>query len=186
MSDRKLKELAEAAQDFLELLDVAVAKPYTVAEIWRDRRLKDKHRELNALIGYVLADQPAATGTARRVVTAAIEWRECDEAEPIGSRLPDEKLRRLAFAVDELRGGQPAATETGVLSAEDYEAFQQLLNAPPEVIPALAEAMRKRRQRCAETADRGTPTYPSYCKMTGHVFPCGCATCDALSAKGHR
>jgi hypothetical protein len=33
----------------------------------------------------------------------------------------------------------------------------------------------------AETPELGAPAYPSYCKVTGHVFPCGCASCDAMA-----
>lgn len=58
MTTPSTRDLAEVAQDFLELLDVAVAKPYTIAELWRDARLKDKHRELNALVALVLAGNP--------------------------------------------------------------------------------------------------------------------------------
>lgn len=55
------------------------------------------------------------------------------------------------------RPGQ-ALLPDGVLSAEDYEAFQQLLNAPAKVLPGLAEAMRKRRQnREPEQAPQGAP-----------------------------
>lgn len=37
----------------------------------------------------------------------------------------------------------------GVLSTEDHEAFQQLLNAPAKIVPALAKAMRERRKHLA-------------------------------------
>jgi len=36
------------------------------------------------------------------VLDAAIAWRESDEAEPIGSPVPNEKLLGLAMAVDAL------------------------------------------------------------------------------------
>lgn len=42
----------------------------------------------------------------RAVINAALEWRESDELEPIGSPTPGEKLTNLAFAIDALRGAE--------------------------------------------------------------------------------
>ena len=39
----------------------------------------------------------------RAVINAALEWRESDELEEIGSEIPQEKLSALAFAIDDLR-----------------------------------------------------------------------------------
>jgi hypothetical protein len=111
-SDRKLRALAEAAQDFLELLDVAVPRQYTIAELWRDQRLKDKHRELNALVGYALAELPvepegptesAAILLLRRIKRAAHKdlgdwWRTAN----ISGDLMDE-VERFLGQVDEPR-----------------------------------------------------------------------------------
>lgn len=59
----------------------------------------------------------------------------------------DERLLQALLEYLDKEADQPAPTET--LNAEDSEAFQQLLNAPAEVVPALAKALRERRQRRA-------------------------------------
>lgn len=56
----------------------------------------------------------------------------------------------------------------GVLSPEDYEAFQQLLNAPANVVPGLAKAMRERRQRIA------TSPFPQVAQASAE----GCVRCS--------
>ena len=38
-----------------------------------------------------------------RVVRLALEWRECDESEPIPSGEADKKMTRLVFAIDDLK-----------------------------------------------------------------------------------
>lgn len=37
------------------------------------------------------------------IVNAAVAWREADESEPIGSKVPNEKLLGLAMAIDKWR-----------------------------------------------------------------------------------
>jgi hypothetical protein len=44
-------------------------------------------------------------------------------------------------------------------------------------VDALVKCLAER----PEQEPQGAPEYPSYCKVTGYVFPCGCASCDVLS-----
>lgn len=113
-------------------------------------------------------------------------------------RAHDDMLRAQVRRQVALReADQPAPTET--LNAEDSAAFQQLLNAPAQVVPALAEALRKRRLAHAptetETDDRppGSKRIDVYLSDDGEslAFPGGrfttvraCRHCGVLISGG--
>jgi hypothetical protein len=60
----------------------------------------DKHNEIE---GTEFPDFQVVSDIRRRLIEKAKEWREADNSEPIGSRVPSEKLKELAFIVDELK-----------------------------------------------------------------------------------
>lgn len=66
-------------------------------------KLTRVHRDVEAYQAGWAAAMARAGETIPQIVAAAVRWRELDESEPIGSNLPNEQLKRLAFSVDALK-----------------------------------------------------------------------------------
>jgi regulator of replication initiation timing len=82
------------------------------------------------------------------------------ESDLAAAQLENEALRRVVAAAEAM---YPHARSTAL-----NDALDALRSGKPREEAAESEPAR---------------VYPSYCRVTGYVFPCGCASCQTLSGR---
>ncbi len=153
-------ELVELAQG---IRDTAILPPgFNVAVVVTDQN--------GDWVGVSSTADDSYTAQLLRSALEGADLRSHAPAEPNGN--PCLKPTR-----DQLRATRVARAQA-LKEAIDAEAAPAVLSGLATVLLfTMANDVPDDAPEC-----QPAPQYPSYCKVTGCVFPCGCASCDVLSA----